>query len=355
MKKTERTPKQKKKTGKRGVLIAIVVILAVILVALLAVSIFVENLLGRITRADPAETLSQEEIDALLNETDEGFDFDVETIDPAEVTIPDAPAESLGNGENIINILLIGQDNKSLTSRSRSDAMILCTINKEQKTLTMTSFLRDLYLKIPGYYNQRLNVAYAVGGFDTLYETLNYNFGVEVDHGIGVNFTSFPTVIEAVGGVDIELTSREANHLNGQNYTWGLTSGVNHLNGEQALAYARIRKLDSDFSRTNRQRNVITAVIEKAKTLSWTELYSLVQTLIPMVVTDMTDEEIIATAVELAPLLKDIEIVTQRVPADGDYYGTMIDGMSVLVADAEDTRELLKNTIGNTSETEPAE
>ena len=219
----------------------------------------------------------------------------------------------------------------------------------------MTSFMRDLYVRIPGFYNQRLNVAYAVGGFDTLYETLNYNFGVEVEHGIGVNFTSFPQVIEAVGGVDIELTSREANHLNGQNYTWGLTSGMNHLNGEQALAYSRIRKLDSDFSRTNRQRNVITAVIEKAKTLSWTELYSLVQTLIPMVVTDMTDEEIISTAIELAPLLTDLEIITQRVPGDSDYYNAMINGMAVLVPDTDDIQEMLMNTIGDPSATEPTE
>lgn len=352
MKKNE---KAKKKNVKRGFLIAVVVVLAVILVALLAVSIFVGDLLGRIQRVDPAETLSQEEIDAILNETDEMEDYTGETMDPADVTMPDEAVEAVDKGENVINIILIGQDNKSLTSRSRSDAMILCTINKEKKTLTMTSFLRDLYIKIPGYYNQRLNVAYAVGGFDALYETLEYNFGAVVDHGIGVNFSSFPDVIDAVGGVDIELTSREANHLNGQNYTWGLSSGMNHLNGDQALAYSRIRKLDSDFGRTNRQRNVITALIEKAKDLSWTELYSMIQTLMPMVVTDMTDEEIIKTAMDLAPLLTDLEIITQRVPADGDYYMTMINGMSVLVADAEDTRQFLQDTIGDPGAKEATE
>ena len=356
MKKTEKTAKPKKKVTKRGVLIAVVVILAVILVALLAVSIFVGNLLGKITRVDPAETLSQEEIDAILNETeDETFEFDVETIAPEEVTLPDEAVQSIGSGENVINIMLIGQDNKNVKSRSRSDSMILCTIDKEHKTLTMTSFLRDMYVRIPGFYNQRLNVAYAVGGFDTLYETLNYNFGVEVDHGIGVNFTSFTQVVEAVGGVDIELTSREANHLNGQNYTWGLKSGMNHLNGDQALAYSRIRKLDSDFGRTNRQRNVMTAVIEKARDLSWTELYSLIQTLIPMVVTDMTDDEIIATAIELAPLLPELEIITQRIPGDSDYYNAMINGMAVLVPDTDDIRELLMNTIGDPNATEPTE
>ena len=100
---------------------------------------------------------------------------------------------------------------------------------------------------------------------------------------------------------------------------------------------------------------MITALIEKAKTLSWTELYSMIQTLIPMVVTDMTDEEIIKTAMDLAPLLTDLEIVTQRVPADGDYYMTMINGMSVLVADAEDTRQFLQDTIGDSDTVESTE
>ena len=101
----KKTDKPKKIMTKRGILIAVVVILAVILVALLAVSIFVGNLLGKITRVDPAETLSQEEIDAILNETeDETFEFDVETIAPEEVTLPEEAVQNIGKGENIINI-----------------------------------------------------------------------------------------------------------------------------------------------------------------------------------------------------------------------------------------------------------
>lgn len=340
----------KKKNKKRGCLIVLSVILALIMIVLIGVTIFINHMLGKISREDAVvETLSQEEIQQILNETEpEDIDYTGEVLD--EVTMPSEAVETLETGDNVINILLVGQDTYSNRSRSRTDTMILCTVNKETKTLTMTSFMRDLYVVIPGYQDQRLNVPYVLGGFQTLYDTLEYNFGVEVEHGIAVNFSSFPQVIDAVGGVDIELTKSEAKHLNGQEGSWNLKAGVNHLNGKQALAYSRIRKIDSDFNRTSRQRKVLTAVLNKAKTLSISQLYDLVETLIPLVYTDMTDAEIISTAVEIAPLLLDMQIVTQRIPVDGEYKSTMIRGMAVLVPDTEANRQFLEDTLGTTSD-----
>ncbi len=340
----------KKENKKRGCLIVLSVILALIMIVLIGVTIFINHMLGKISREDAVvETLSQEEIQQILNETEpEDIDYTGEVLD--EVTMPSEAVETLETGDNVINILLVGQDTYSNRSRSRTDTMILCTVNKETKTLTMTSFMRDLYVVIPGYQDQRLNVPYVLGGFQTLYDTLEYNFGVEVEHGIAVNFSSFPQVIDAVGGVDIELTKSEAKHLNGQEGSWNLKAGVNHLNGKQALAYSRIRKIDSDFNRTSRQRKVLTAVLNKAKTLSVSQLYDLVETLIPLVYTDMTDAEIISTAVEIAPLLLDIQIVTQRIPVDGEYKSTMIRGMAVLVPDTEANRQFLEDTLGTTSD-----
>ena len=225
--------------------------------------------------------------------------------------------------------------------------MILCTIDTEKKTLTMTSFLRDMYLNIPGYGKQRINVAYMVGGFPMLYDTLRENFGVVVDYGVEVNFDSFTEVIDRVGGVDITLTSAEASHLRGQGYD--VYEGVNHMDGATALAHARNRTTgyDGDFSRTNRQRAVLEALFVKASTLDVASLMGLVDVMIPMVVTDMSNTEIISAATTLAPIMSELELVSQRIPADGTYEMAMIDGMSVLLPDFDANRKLLQETIGD--------
>ena len=129
--------------------------------------------------------------------------------------------------------------------------------------------------------------------------------------------------------------------------TWKLKEGVNHLTGAQALAYSRIRKLDSDFVRTNRQRTVLTAILEKCKDLSLTELYLLVDGMIPLISTDMDNAEITGYIVELFPLLSGLEVETQRIPGDNDYYNaTLSSGAQVLMPDLEGCRQMLKDTIG---------
>jgi len=334
---------KKKGSAKRGFLIAAVVVLALILILLIVATVVISGTLNRITREDELNiTMSAEELESILGETEEEDEnFTGEVLRPEDVTLPETPVALLDSDENIVHVLLVGQDTYSKTSRSRSDSMILCTLNRSAKTLTLTSFMRDMYVRIPGWQSQRLNVAYVLDGFGCLYDTLEFNFGVVVEHGVAVNFGSFKEVIEAVGGVDVELTGSEARHLNNQNYSWGLTEGVNHLDGEQALAYSRIRKLDSDFNRTSRQRAVIMALIESAKKLPLTELYNLVDVLIPMVVTDMSNADIISLAMEVAPLLPELTVVTQRIPVDGEYRSVMIDGMAVLLPDLEANQKVL--------------
>ena len=338
----------KRRSAKRGILIALIVFLSIVLAILLAATIFMTKMFNSITRVDPLETMSQEEIESVLNnETEPEIpDYTGETINSADLVMPESPVETVQTSDDVINILLVGQDTESLSQRSRSDSMVLCTINKTQKTLTMTSFMRDMYVTIPNYYNQRMNVAYLLGGFEALYDTLEYNFGVQIDNGVAVNFASFQKVIDAVGGIEVRLTSAEANHLNNLNYTWGLFEGVNILTGETALAYSRIRALGGDFDRTNRQRTVLMALLNKAKNMPVTDLYNLVEALIPMVVTDMSNAEIIAAAIDLAPMLQDLEIISQRVPVDDGYNMTMVDGMSVLLPDLEVNRQFLVDTIG---------
>lgn len=339
---------ENKKSGRKGkgALIALCVVLSVILVVLVAATVFAEVTLGRIRRSDQQSTLSSSEMDELINATDpHDPDFTGPTYNKDDVTVPSDMAPEIINGEHVLNILLVGTDNDG-SYRSRSDSMILCTIDTEKKTLTMTSFLRDMYLNIPGYGKQRINVAYMVGGFPMLYDTLRENFGVVVDYGVEVNFNSFTEVIDRVGGVDITLTAAEASHMRGMGFD--VQEGLNHMDGVTALAHARNRTTgyDGDFSRTSRQRAVLEALFEKASTLDVTSLMGLVDAMIPMVVTDMSNQEIISAATTLAPIMSELELVSQRVPADGTYQMAMIDGMSVLLPDFDANQKLLQDTIG---------
>lgn len=339
---------ENKKSGRKGkgALIALCVVLSIILVVLVAATVFAEITLGRIRRPEQQSTLSSSEMEDIINATDpHDPEFTGPIYDKDDVTLPSDTAPEIINGEHVLNILLVGTDNDG-SYRSRSDSMILCTIDTEKKTLTMTSFLRDMYLNIPGYGKQRINVAYMVGGFPMLYDTLRESFGVVVDYGVEVNFNSFTEVIDRVGGVDITLTSAEASHMRGMGFD--VQEGLNHMDGVTALAHARNRTTgyDGDFSRTSRQRAVLEALFEKASTQDVTTLMGLVDVMIPMVVTDMSDQEIVSAATTLAPIMGELELVSQRVPADGTYQMAMIDGMSVLLPDFDANQKLLQDTIG---------
>lgn len=350
----------KRISAKRILLIIVVSVLALVLILLIIATVFISGTLNKLTRVDDLDaTMSQEELQQILNETEpEDQSFTGVVLSPEEVTLPETPVELVDSGKNVVHILLVGQDTYSTTSRSRTDSMILCTINRAEKTITLTSFMRDLYVRIPEYYSHRMNTAYVLGGFDTLYDTIEFNFGVVVEHGVAVNFNSFQDVVDAVGGVEIELTGSEARHLNGEHSDWSLREGVNHLDGAQALAYSRIRKLDSDFNRTGRQRAVMMALFERAKKLSVTELLALADVLFPMVVTDMSNADILSLAMELAPMLSELSVVTQRIPGDGTYQSVMIDGMAVLLPDLDANRQILVDTLSDSEsmlETSPTE
>lgn len=252
--------------------------------------------------------------------------------------------EPAGN-ENVTNILLIGQDRVEGESRARSDSMILCTFNKKTKQLTMTSFLRDLYVNVPGFGSNRINAAYTFGGMELLDRTLRDNFGITVDANVEVDFNQFANIVDLLGGVEIELREDEARVIREETGT-EISAGRQMLNGVQALTYSRIRKLDADgdFARTNRQRKVMSAILDTYKSADMKTILSLADDLLPLVNTDMNPMEMVKYALELFPILSDAEIISQRIPADGTYENQKINGMSVLVADMEAARELLRGT-----------
>lgn len=341
-----------KPSVKRTVLTVLCVVLVILLAILIVIATMVGRYMGMINRVHGLETLPSDVIESYLSETDDPSEgFGGETIDPDQV-VWGPGYEPIEKVDHIINILLIGQDRREGQGRQRSDSMILCSINTKTKTLTMTSFLRDLYVQIPGYQDNRINVCYPLGGMELLDTCIEKNFGITVDANIEVDFGGFMEVIDILGGVDINLTNAEANYLNKHGNwdvthgeTWNLTAGKNHLNGSQALAYSRIRYIDSDFSRTGRQRNVLNALLEKCKSLSWTQLLPLMERILPLLTTDMSNGQIVNYARDIFMMLSDLEIVNQRIPADGAYKLASIRGMSVLLPDLEASRKLLEETI----------
>ena len=251
-----------------------------------------------------------------------------------------------GPGSDLLNILLIGQDAREGDEQARSDSMILCSYNKKTNTLTMTSFLRDLYVEIPGHGSNRINAAYSFGGTKLLKKTLAHNFGLYIDGSIEVDFSHFSEIIDHLGGVEIQLRQDEANTVNKQTGS-SLSEGLQKLTGPQALAYSRIRNLDidGDFSRTDRQRKVISALVEAFRDIRIAELTPLLNDLLPMITTDLNPGQILFSALDIVPNLTSMETVSQRVPADGTFTDQTIDGMAVLVADMAAQRLHLKNTL----------
>ena len=220
--------------------------------------------------------------------------------------------------DNVINILLIGEDSDSKEDSGRSDAMILATFNRSKKTVTLISFMRDAYVSIPGYKSNKLNAAYGFGGMDLLNRTLEQNYGVQIDGNVKVDFSSFRELIDLLGGVDITLTGKEADYLN-RTYNWQLSEGSQLLTGEQALAYSRIRKIDSDYRRTERQRKLLLSLLRRYQSQPLTKMLVMVDDILPLVETNMSKLELVSYIGELMPLISKTDINTLQIPADGTF------------------------------------
>lgn len=267
--------------------------------------------------------------------------------------------------EDIINILLIGQDRREGEDRQRSDTMILATMNKKDKCISLTSFMRDLYVQIPGYQDNRINAAYSFGGMELLDETIETNFGIHIDGNVEVDFEVFQTLVDKVGGIDLELTQAEADYICGRdqsvlypqpfNSEWDLQEGINHLNGEQALIHARNRSIgNSDYRRTERQREVVMAAFDKLKNAGIMTLGSLIKDVLPMVTTDISLDEMLGYAIDVLGIGAD-DLQSYRIPIDGAYSSAKIRGMQVLVPDLGKNREYLRETLYGTVENDHQE
>ncbi|MDR1629894.1 MAG: LCP family protein [Oscillospiraceae bacterium] len=266
--------------------------------------------------------------------------------------------------KDVTNILFIGTDIRSQSEgRGRSDSMILISINKKTSKIIATSFLRDIYLQIPGVsQGDRLNSAYAYGGAPLLFKTLEQNFKIQVDKYVSVNFFSFINIIDIIGGIELDLTSaevrvandyiKEINGLTGKPAGDGLltASGKQTVSGKQALGYARNRYIgNGDFSRTDRQRVVLEKIFDKVKTMGIIELNSLLNSILPEVTTNLQKGELFSMILSAPSYLK-YSLESWHVPVEGSFEYLTVHGMSVIEVDfSANIAELQERIYGEVS------
>lgn len=259
--------------------------------------------------------------------------------------------------DNTYTILLVGSDAYDDDNRGRSDTMILVQVDGDDKTIRMASFLRDMYVKIPGKGSNRLNASYIWGGHELLRKTLETNFGVTADAYVEVNFERLVKVIDAIGGVEVEVSEKERQQVNSilrfynekigdaQEDQLLHESGLVLLTGKQALCFSRIRKIDGDVQRTARQRKVLEAAFHKVTQLSMAEISLLILQNMDAVQTDLT----IADAIDLIPLAlrcKNATFETLSIPVSGAGHHATVDGMAVIKPDLKKNQKALKEFFG---------
>lgn len=282
---------------------------------------------------------------------------DLIVYDPVEEYLYDGDeiTEALDMLDGIRNILLLGVDSRSDKIEGRTDTMILLTVDIEGKVIKLTSFLRDLYVEIPGYKNNRLNAAYVFGGFELLAKTFEKNFGVKPDAYVAVNLSGLTQIIDALGGVYVDVEASKIDRVNAVIYWYNkqvlnlsnlrdgyLTKGgYQLLNGKQAEAWARYRYSESDYQRSARQRELISIIFDEVKTMGLGELVSFALENASLIETNLSIGEIISLAPAVLAM-HDAEIQEFRIPIDGGSTSKTVSGMSVLVPDRTKNANALK-------------
>ena len=282
--------------------------------------------------APDVEPISEEEYYAMQEEEDTAPDVDNEGSDDIY--------EAVEISDRIYNVLIIGDDARHGQDRGRSDTMILCSYNRDTGDIKLVSFMRDMLVPVSSSSWNRINTTYGSGGAGRVINTINSLYALDIQRYVIMRFDSVFNLVDEVGGIDIEITSQEAAYINRifPEYTQ-LKEGVTHMNGRQALAYARARKVggSGDFGRVNRQQKAITAVFEEASTVSSAQdILTLLNFAFENIQTNIPINEVVTIGFEI---LKNGQMAdeTLRIPADGSYSFGSYKGMSILrIKDVED-------------------
>ena len=368
-----------KKKKKKILPIILIVLLLIVALCVGAGVLYYNYLLGMISRPDDVK-IPQTTAAAALQESQPALETEEPTVG---TTSPEETWPEIVSDEKITHFMLVGNAYRPGEEYYITDTMILVSVNRETKTITLTSLMRDLRLVWPKYVdtlgkehsgNNRINMAYNMGyswtqnkqdSMDVLESIVQYNFGIPVERTIEVDFALVEKVAEMLGGVEVELSQEEIDYLR-ENYPASNTAktlepGMCQLSPYLTLCYARMRKVGhGDYERTERQRIVITKMIEKLKDMNILKIHSMFTEILPMITTDMTNKEITNYALEFIPMLKDLKIQGQRLPYD-DNQGNLyveIDGRpdnQLTIPDLPAAARRMQEFIGMIEPTQPTE
>lgn len=274
----------------------------------------------------------------------------IKEVDNKEETLI---TDNLKEVEGITNILLLGADYRPGETVGRTDSMMILTIDNVHKKIKTTSLMRDTYVEIPKFKDDKLNHSFAYGGVELLKSTIEKNFKVKIDNYVLVNFKSFKELIDLVGGVEVDVKEYEIEELNkyipeskGKNVEPIKTTGKHLLNGTQALSYARIRYVgNGDYERTERQRYIVGELIEKLKEINPVKYPEIIDTMLPHVKTNMPIKDILNLAYTVYKI-DNLSFKTLQIPvseiSSGRIYGNR--GW-VLLSDLEQDANILNDFI----------
>ena len=251
---------------------------------------------------------------------------------------------TLMTGGGVKNILLLGSDARGDVQGQRTDTMLICSIDSKHHKVKLTSLLRDSYVYIPSKgYSTKLNAAFSYGGPQLLLDTIEYNFKIKLDGYILIDFEGFTRLIDLMGGLDIDgVTEAEAKYLRETVKILYAKEGKNHFSGAAALWYCRIRYLDNDFKRTERQRKVIGAIVKQAVKTKPARMQMIIKKVLPKISTSLTQPEVLTTGISAVFNYIGGENPQHQVPADGTWSNQRINGAAVLKLDTEENIRLLK-------------
>ena len=336
----------------RTVLIILLIFLLLAVTVLGAAYMYYRSKIGML---QPDETLPSEDriLDASQEQElhDQGQDLNAEIqdiISNLEVTEPVIPEKEVIEDDHVINILFIGTDDagSGFSTNARGDSCILFSINTsgDHPVVSLVSFERGMGVPIlEGQYEGQwdwLTHTFRYGGAELMLKEIRYCFSLDVDYYVRVNFNSFIAGINAIGGVDVEFDREEANYFI-SNFDYPAVVGTNHLDGRMALKYARLRAIDSDWQRIQRQREVIESALNQLKKLELADADALINELLGLVRTNM-DEQIITELLLLLPSLPRATVQQMTIPQEGTYGGmTGMGGRGLFAADFEVNTQIL--------------
>lgn len=358
------TEQEKKIISRRRIQIAVLscgVVLFCLLSGVIALYLYVYNTLEKLNYVeDPKEIVLNTDIKVEeTEETLEGTFIDQEQLNKINQALQDNLTNGLVSSSHVVNILLVGTDRRvTYDWAGNSDSMILVSINNNSKEITLTSIMRDTYVTIPDYGNYKVNLAHALGGPAYLKRTIEANFGIDISYYASVNFASFISIVDILGGIPMYVSPAEvrvANKYIDDMFGEGdITEkgeylpeegGNLYLTGTQALAFSRIRYVgNSDYERTERQRRVLNEIVKKAKKMSWSKLNRIINAVTPYVTHNIPTDELM-NLVLMVPTLLGYEMISDRIPYDGMYQMVVINDQDMLVPDWPQTIATLYSRI----------